>query len=181
MVPQVNVREFARERRAWRGTVAVAAFERLGAALSGAAEVGSADANRADAAIVSAALDFVLDEDGRPRVKGTVSVVAPICCSRCAETVDVDVKNRVDFRVVATEAEVRRLMPEFDAVVSEDERMPITALIEDDILLGLPATGCPCGRNCPHAHNAVLDEDVPESGAKPFRALGALLEADRDN
>ena len=176
MVPELNVAKLARDGGAWRGSVSVAAFERLGEVLfqdrlSAGAEVPSVSA---EVPSVSAALDFALDDQGRPRVTGTCKVAAVVCCPRCAETVDVEVESQLDFRVVATDAEAEGLMPALDVVVNNGPTLPLTALIEDDILLEIPEIGCVDPRACPHS---VQDGEWESEGtpAKPFEALRALL------
>ncbi|MCY3839019.1 MAG: hypothetical protein OXH09_10310 [Gammaproteobacteria bacterium] len=171
-VPRLDVAQLAREGGRWRGTIDVAAFERLGNVL-----FDVAGPNETKASSVSAALDFSLDDEGRPRVRGTCKVVAPICCSRCAETVDVEVESQLDFRVVATDSEVEGLMPAVDAVVSEEARLPVTALVEDDILLSIPERCCAPGATCVYATEAELtSRDAGGSEAKPLAGLQALVE-----
>ncbi|MDE0037803.1 MAG: hypothetical protein OXU77_09625 [Gammaproteobacteria bacterium] len=171
-MPQLDVAQLAREGGRWRGMIDVAAFERLGNVLFNAGDSGKTKATS-----VFAALDFSLDDEGRPRVRGTCKVVAPICCSRCAETVDVEVASQLDFRVVASDAEVEGLMPELDAVVSEDARLPLTALVEDDILLSIPERCCAPGESCVHAGEAEsAAHDAGMSEAKPLAGLQALVE-----
>ena len=171
-VPQLNIVELAREGGRWNGSVEVAAFGRLGEVLSRAT-----DAPNADTLVVDAALDFALDDEGRPWVQGTCKVVAPICCGRCAETVDVEVESRLDFRVVSNDTEAQGLMPTLDVVVSEVASVPLTALVEDDILLSLPETGCADGTTCVHAVDAVAPEACREaSAANPFGVLRTLVE-----
>lgn len=178
-VPQLDVAQLAREGGRWRGTIEVAAFERLGNVL-----FDVADSSKTKAPSVSAALDFSLDDEGRPRVSGVCKVVAPICCSRCAETVEVEVESRLDYRVVATDAEVEGLMPAFDAVVSEDARLPVTALVEDDILLSIPERCCAEAATCAYGGEADAYASEAESAGreggtsemKPLEGLRALVE-----
>ena len=172
-VPRLDIARLAREGGGWRGTIDVAAFERLGDVLFDVA--GSSETKAPN---VSAALDFSLDDEGRPRVRGVCNVVAPIRCGQCAETVDVDVESHLDFRVVATEAEVEGLMPAFDTVVGL--RLPLTALVEDDILLSIPARCCAQESTCAYAREAALAwRDAGMSEAKPLADLGALVEGRR--
>lgn len=178
-VPQLDVARLAQEGGKWQGTIELAAFERLGDVLFDVADSGQTNASN-----VSAALDFSVDDEGRPRVRGVCKVVAPIRCSRCAETVDVEVESHLDFRVVAAEAEVERLMPMFDAVVGEDSRLPVTALVEDDILLSIPERCCAEEATCAYASEAdayaseaeLAGGDGGMSEAKPLDGLRALVE-----
>ena len=156
----------------------MAAFERLGNVLSNVAD--PTETKEAKEASVSAALDFSLDDEGRPRVRGICKVLAPICCSRCAETVDVEVESHLDFRIVATDAEVEGVMPALDAVVSEDARLPLTALVEDDILLSIPERCCAEASACVYADEAELARrDAGGSEPKPLEGLRALVEGRR--
>lgn len=175
MIPQLDVAQLARDRGTWHGTIAVGAFERLGQVLFEEADPGGAASPS-----VSAALNFALDDEGRPWVRGTCQVVAPIRCRRCAETVVVEVESQLDYRIVATDAQAEALMPSYDLVVSNDARLALTALLEDDILLSIPERCCADGSKCRHAREtemAARQADVPP--AKPLRGLGALLEGRR--
>lgn len=172
--PQLDVAQLAREGGRWRGTIDVAAFERLGDVLFNVAVSSGAKPSS-----VSAALDFSLDDEGRPRVRGACKVVAPIRCSRCAETVDVEVESHLDFRIVATEAQLEGLMPGLDALVSEDARLPLTTLVEDDILLSIPDRCCADGATCVYALEAELETDSGMSEGKPLAGLRALIEGHR--
>ncbi len=175
LVPRLDVAHLAREGLTWRGTVDVAAFERLGDVL-----FRGTDPGRAKSSVVSTALDFSLDGEGRPRVRGTCKLVAPICCSRCAETVDVEVDSRLDFRVVATDAEVESLMPAVDVVVGDAGCLSLTALVEDDLLLSIPDAGCTDPGACANARDAERAHgDGGMAATKPLEALGALVEGRR--
>ena len=174
-VPLLDVAQLAREGGRWRGTIEVAAFERLGNVL-----FDVAGSSKTKTPSVSAALDFSLDDQSRPRVTGTCKVVAPICCSRCAETVDVEVESQLDFRIVPTDAEAERLMPAFDALVSEDARLALTVLVEDDILLSIPERCCGEVTTCAHAREVELaGRDAGMSEAKPLAGLRGFVEGHR--
>lgn len=172
LVPQLDVVELARVGGSWRGALDVAAFERLGSVL-----FNGADSSKMKSPSVSAVLDFSVDGEGRPWVRGTCKLVAPILCTRCAETVDVEVESNLDFRVVETDAQAERLMPALDAVVSGDTQVPLTALVEDDILLSIPERCCIDGAKCDHASEVELvGHDAETSAAKPLEGLRTIVE-----
>ena len=172
LVPRLDVAELARAGGSWRGALDVAAFERLGSVL-----FNGADSSKVKSPRVSAVLDFSLDGEGWPWVRGTCKLVAPIVCTRCAETVDVEVASHLDFRVVETDAQAERLMPAVDAVVSEDAKVPLTALVEDDILLSIPERCCVDWAKCDHASEVVLvGDDAETSVSKPLRGLRTIVE-----
>lgn len=172
LVPQLDVAELARAGGSWHGVIDVAAFERLGSVL-----FNVSDGSKTEPSSVSAVLDFSLDDEGRPWIRGTCKLVAPIICSRCTETVDVDVMTALDYRIVETDAEAERLMPALDAVVSEDTQVPLTTLLEDDILLSMPERCCIDEAKCDHAREVELaGHDAETSAAKPLEGLRALVE-----
>ena len=171
LVPQLDVAELARQGRTWHGAIDVAAFERLGGLL-----FGPGTATRTETPSVWADLEFALDPDGRPWVRGICKVEAPIYCTWCAQTVPVEVISELDFRVVRTEAQADALMPAFDALVSAEDRVPLTALVEDDILLSIPERCCVDAANCDHAgevESATHEAEPPT--AKPLSGLRALV------
>jgi len=160
--PQLNVARLARSGGAWVGTVTAGSFERMGAMLGERA--------------VEVALEFSMDDQGRPRVAGNCRLTVQTCCGRCSETVEVDFESAIDFRVVASEAQAQALMPTCDVVVAEAGVVGVSDLIEDDLLLSVPANGCADPDACPHARDlalAVEGTDVPED-ARPFAALRDL-------
>lgn len=163
----VDPRALARSGKSWAGIVPVRGFDRL-AALAGA---------RATA--VDVRLDFGLDADGRCRVRGSARLRAEVPCQRCARTMGRAVEADIDLFVLASEAEARTLTPRHDTCVVTDPRVPVAALIEDDLLLGFPEHGCEDRDACPHARLEAYRGPSPESGDgssrdSPFAVLEGL-------
>ena len=166
---QLNVTRLARAGASWRGTVGPESFRRIRDML--------ADRD------VRVSLDFSMDGQGRPRVVGNCRLTVDVCCGRCSETASVEIDSPVDFRVVATEDEAQQLMPSCDVVVAEGMAMRVADLVEDDLLLSVPANGCPDPDACLHARDLAASlEGLAESVegtevaevAKPFAALRDL-------
>ncbi|MYE13149.1 MAG: hypothetical protein F4X99_16150 [Gammaproteobacteria bacterium] len=118
----------------------------------------------ARATAVDVRLDFGLDDDGRCRVRGSARLRAEVPCQRCAQTIRRTVEADVDLFVLASEAEARALTPGHDTCVVTDPRVPVAALIEDDLLLGFPEHGCEDRDACPHASLEAYRAPSPESG-----------------
>ena len=76
----------------------------------------------------------------------------------------VQCRKEVDLLVLASEAEARALTPGHDTCVVTDPRVPVAALIEDDLLLGFPEHGCEDRDACPHASLEAYRAPSPESG-----------------
>ncbi len=161
----LDISELARLAGSWRGALGVDEFDRLGAV------VGNRDA------VVDVRLDFAIDDAGHPRASGTARVTANVLCTRCLRLAAVDVESSIDLRVVGSEAQARLLTPTFDTVVAADGRLPVTALIEDDLLLSLPEAACVDRATCPHAPSRQRGSAAASDGsrgASPFAALEAL-------
>ena len=154
----LDPRALARSGKSWAGRVPVRGFDRL-AVLAGA---------RATA--VDVRLDFGLDDDGRCRVRGHAQLRAEVPCQRCARTVTRAVEADIDLFVLASEAEARALTPGHDTCVVTDPRVPVAALIEDDLLLGFPEHGCEDRDACPHASLEAYRAPSPELEDGPSRA-----------
>lgn len=155
----------------WQATVPARAFARFGAALD---EAGS-ESKSADS--VAVALSCRRDEAGRAHVFGTCRLRASVVCSGCAEAVAVRTETAIDFRIAASDAEAERLA-DVDAVVLDEDRATLAALVEDDLLLALPERGCTDSALCPRAL-ALAEaqvEDAAQAAQKegPFAALAAL-------
>lgn len=166
----LDPRALARSGKSWAGSVPLGSFDRL-ATLAGA---------RATA--VDVRLDFGLDDDGRCRVRGSARLRAGVPCQRCARTVRRAVAADVDLLVLSSEAEARALTPGHDTCVVTDARVPVAALIEDDLLLSFPEHGCEDRDACPHASLEAYRgpspqvDDGPSDGRRdsPFAVLEGL-------
>lgn len=146
----LDPRALARSGKSWTGSVPVHSLGRL-AALAGAR-----------ATPVDVRLDFGLDDDARCRVRGSARLRAEVPCQRCARTMERAVEADIDLFVLASEAEARALTPGHDTCVVTDPRVPVTALIEDDLLLGFPEHGCEDRDACPHASLEAFRGPSPE-------------------
>ena len=151
-------RALARRGRSWAGRVPVHRFARI------------ADLVGADATTVDVRLDFGLDDEGRCRVRGSARLSGGVACQRCARTVPHTLEVDVDLVVIAHEADARALTPRYDTCVLEEPKVAIDALIEDDLLLGLPAYGCVRGDACPHVPVAAGPEPAPSEPEQPGQA-----------
>ena len=164
--PWLDVLALARREGRWSGRVSLSALPRLRAV------VAADSAND-----VEVELGFRIDGSGRVQVAGEALASATVACSRCMEDVPVRVRATVDARVVRSEAEASELIADCDVIVAPSREMEVAHLIEDDLLLGLPETGCgdqePCPNAPPTEYPAADGETLP-ARANPFDALAAL-------
>lgn len=122
-------------------------------------------------------LGFRIDGSGRLQVAGEAVASAMVACSRCMEDVPVCVRVTVDARVVRSEVEASELIADSDVIVAPSREMEVAQLIEDDLLLGLPETGCGDRESCPNmppTEYPAANDDAAPGRASPFDALAAL-------
>ena len=161
-------RALARRGRSWTGTVPVRRFARLAGLVGG------------DATPVEVRLTFELDAEGRCRMHGGACLRAGVNCRRCAQSVRCDIETDIDVLVLASESEARTLTPRHDTCVLTEPKVPVDALVEDDLLLALPEHGCARREDCPHAALVLDRESTGGEGADrgadgPFAALAGLV------
>ena len=165
--PWLDVLSLARREARWSGRVPLSALPRLRALV--VSESGAGD--------VQVELGFRIDGSGRLQVAGEAVASATVACSRCMEDVPVRVQASVDARVVSSEAEASELIAECDVIVAPSRDMEVAHLVEDDLLLGLPETGCGDSDSCPNlppTEYPVASDDASRGRANPFDALAAL-------
>ena len=161
--PTLDIAERLRSGGTWRGTLPLAAFERLAATVARGGDV-------------EVAVRFKPDDLARARVRGACGLHAEVVCARCGSEVDVFIDAAVDFRLVASEAQAQALMPELETVVAAEDRVSVVALVEDDLLLSLPEAGCDDRDRCENWYEnraAARPEAAAQARREsPFAVLG---------
>lgn len=113
--------------RELRGKVSIAGMRRLAGSLvtpTGMAEI---------------ALRFSKDEARRPVIEGQIEATLPIICQRCMRTMDLPLKADVSLGIVQSEQEAEQLPEHLDPLLVDEEPIWLADLIEDELILGLPA------------------------------------------
>ena len=146
--------------RSFRGKLPVRCFERLAPLLH---------SNEGDLAV---RLEFRLDERRIRTVKGTVEGELNLVCQRCLNQLRFPVDLKFSLGVVSSEAEIDRLPDGYEPLLVSGESIPTRALVEDEVLLAIPAIpvhedgmgGCETGYRNP---------EIPEK-ENPFAVLKKL-------
>jgi uncharacterized protein len=159
---RLDAQQLSRAQQRLGGRVALALFERL------AAECRSADG-------VEWSLAGSVDAEGACWLTLAVSVDAMLQCQRCLGDVQFDVRSESRFRLVfAGEAWGDEDLDDdsFEAL-ELDGPLDLAALVEDEVLLALPAV--PMHQQCEAPAMARVSE-LQASSAKlsPFAVLGQL-------
>lgn len=135
-----------------------------------------------------ASINLVFESEGRGKVEmhGRIEASIPVICQRCMEPMELKVVTDVDARYAGPET-----------AVSDEERLDTTivdkplqlrALVEDELLLGLPMVpmhqpeACPASQFIGQQPQTVEPGETEEQRENPFAVLAKLKTgAKKDN
>lgn len=134
-------------------------------------------------------LVFGRDGAGRDIVQGEVRACLTLRCQRCLEPFDLPVASEFTLALVVGLDEVAALPPDYDpllvAAAGEDRFIHPRDLIEDELILAVPAVPRHADGGCPSSPLALLDltpaqvADRPAERLNPFAVLTTLLKEGR--
>lgn len=133
----INGPDFAREQRVLEGEIAVHELERL------------LDTLASSEGVVSYSLVGSVDSFRRPQLDLSVSGQVKVVCQRCLEAMDFPFASESRVTLFTNEAKLEAACASdesLDAILVEDE-LDVMALVEDEVLLGLPLSpvhSAPC-------------------------------------
>jgi len=177
----------AEGKRIFGGTIPLSRMKRLSALLveatggaSGGASGGVSGDISGEATFTAA---FRTDLDQRVIIDLTVEAALPLICQASLEAYDEQVKRSSELAVIEDDSEQFNLPENYEPVLTENGRLAIASLVEDELILGLPqiprkpglqeieySTGGP----------AITSETLPEGSRKnPFSALQGMLKRDK--
>lgn len=139
---------------------------------------------------VEVELNFDVNSQDIPCVRGHIRTEVGLQCQRCMQDMTWPIDNQFELLVVESEAEAEQLGEEVDVLLLDEQLVSISELVEDEILLSLPivpkhAAGTECANNI-NANEAVeeiveqvidsAEEAETENEAKenPFAVLAEL-------
>ncbi len=136
----------ARDGSSRRGEIALSLMPRLGALLCN------------DQGAARFELDFHLDAQSRPVVTGRIQACVELICQRCLEPMKLALDLEVRLGIVRSDAEAVALPVEREPLLVEDGTVSLAALLEDELILGLPPVPLhPAGRCRPPGENLTGD------------------------
>ena len=132
--------------------------------------------NPEDAAEI--ALDFAIDGQGIPYVRGRVSADVMLACQRCLEPMKLHVDADIYLGIVASEEEAARLPEQYDPLLIHGDQLLLAEAVEDEILLALPAVPRHDPAECAVANNVEQrqsgGEEADTASKNPFAVLAQL-------
>lgn len=92
-------------------------------------------------------LNFGLDAQSHPVVSGRIQASVELICQRCLEPMKLELELAVRLGIVRSDAEAVALPSEREPLLVEDGTVSLAALVEDELILGLPSAPLhPTGR-----------------------------------
>ncbi len=122
------------------------------------------------------------DEQHRYLVDISTDMTVVMQCQRCLKPCDVDLSAAATLCVLWDDDAASELPARYDPLISGDVTN-LHALVEDELLLALPAVPMHRQEECQHGGNEFgngADAEVPQR-ENPFAALGDLLKGDRED
>ncbi len=126
----INPRAAAEGRRTFQGTIPLQRFKRLEALLEDDASLSKDE--------VGFKARFALDEERRVIIDLEVDAEVAIMCQASLEPYCQVLQRHSRLGVIDDEAEMKLLPESYDPVLTENGRLAIQALVEEELLLALP-------------------------------------------
>lgn len=136
---------------------------------------------------VVAEFSFAIDRAGRRRIKGKAQTRLMLTCQRCLEPVATELNEDIDLVLVEDEEKAQQLDKEYEPWVCEDHRIVLAALLDEQLLLGMPIVSVhesgPCSEQ--KSYQGDADQEVDQQGQEkpasnnPFSIL-ADFKVERD-
>ena len=117
-------------------------------------------------------------EEGRIVADVAVQAQLQLRCQRCLEPMPWPVQSSSRVALLESEAEAVGLPPELETALAPDGRLRLADLVEEELLLALPAVARHPDGQCPEVVEEK-QEEFAEPTQRPFAALGEMLKSGR--
>jgi uncharacterized protein len=123
-------------------------------------------------------LNFSVDGQRIANVRGRVRADVSLTCQRCLEAMTVPIDVDVHLGIVASEDAAKRLPEHYDPLVVHGEQLLIAEVVEDEIILALPAIPrhkpeeCPAKEYMEKRQSGAEQSD--EVSTNPFAVLAQI-------
>jgi uncharacterized protein len=154
----VDAYRMARAGSSRRGEIALSRMSRLAPLLCN------------DQGVARFELDFHLDSQSRPLVTGRIQAKLELICQRCLEPLVLELDLELRLGIVRSDEEAVALRDTREPLTLESGTVSLSALVEDELILGLPAAPLhPAGSCRPPAE---VPADAEAGGERRFPDLG---------
>ncbi|MBT8074392.1 MAG: hypothetical protein HKP21_11870 [Xanthomonadales bacterium] len=163
----------AEGKRIYSGTIALARLKRLAPLLVDASGLATFTAA------------FRTDLENRTVIELQVEAALPLICQASLDVYDEQVNRQSELAVIEDESELSNLPENYDPVQTENGRLAIAALVEDELLLGLPQIprkpGLESVEYSTGGPEVKRRESSQGSRKNPFAALQDLVKRDEQD
>lgn len=105
---------------------------------------------------------------------GSIAGTIPLTCQRCLEPVLFALHTEARWGFITQDSEAEFLDPRYDPVLVTDEPMSFIELVEDELILALPAVPKHPGAACPLTGFSQRESELSATDRDgPFAVLGA--------
>ena len=129
---------------------------------------------------VQVELSFTRDPMGLCTMHGHYQVDVTLICQRCLEPAVLGLDTECDVGFVASDEAAKNLPRNYEPVILDDEALDLHELIEDELLLALPAVPMHPMGTCQHPPGYQPDEAEPEEEAEKPNPFSVLAKLKRD-
>ncbi len=84
-------------------------------------------------------LSFHLDSGSRPVITGSVQAGLELICQRCLKTMTLALDLDIELVIVRSDEEAAAVSKEREPLTLSSESISLAELVEDELILGLPA------------------------------------------
>ncbi|MFI3187089.1 MAG: YceD family protein [Methylococcaceae bacterium] len=85
-------------------------------------------------------VDLYFGREGRlAKIEGQIEAVLELECQNCLQAVQYPVKSRIKLGIVTSMDQADRLPEDYDPLLVDEGKMPLKNIVEDELLLILPA------------------------------------------
>jgi uncharacterized protein len=125
-------------------------------------------------------IDLFFSKEGRwSIVTGDIKAVLLLECRTCLETLTLPIEVKVNLAVVKSLEQVEHLAGKYEPLMLEDEKIPLHELVEDELLLALPAfprheQDCVPYRQSSGVIKSASRDDKQTQSNNPFSVLAQL-------
>lgn len=121
-------------------------------------------------------LNFGVNEQGTSYVHGNVKAVVSMTCQRCGEPVAVTVESPVAIAFVTSDEEASRLSEGLEPYLVAEDRVILSDLLEDELILALPIVAVHPEQTCNpwFQRDQSPAEAIEEKRPSPFAVLEQL-------
>jgi uncharacterized protein len=128
--------------------------------------------------LATGSVEFLRDQ-GFVAADLEVHASIPLVCQRCLGVVRHDASERSRVLLIGTEPEADRTPAGMDTVLAPDRRVSVQDLVEEELLLSVPAVPLHASPDLCVQRPAQAEAAAESTVQRPFERLGELLKRDQ--